>query len=85
MNKIKNQIIKLEKELGWSKTSKEQIMKFINKDIKELNKTKGRDKHKIIDIFIELIQLSIRNKINLDKKLQKHILDIKKKYRVKKK
>ncbi len=43
MNKILKDIKKFEKNMNWSKTSKKQILKFLKKDVKELEKNGGKN------------------------------------------
>ncbi len=76
-----SQLKKFEKEMGWKKTKKKEIIKFLNKDIKVLEKSKGaRYKHKIGDLFFEILQLSIRSNIDLKKEFANHIKNARKKY-----
>jgi len=75
-------INKFLKQMGWDKTSFEQLVRFFNKDVKEFNHKKS--KHKLVDLYFEINQMAIKKKINLDNELKKHMKDAKKKYGVKK-
>jgi NTP pyrophosphatase (non-canonical NTP hydrolase) len=81
MKKMISQLKKFEKEMGWEKTKKKEIVGFLNKDLRELKKSRGsRYKHKIGDLFFEILQLSIRSNVNLEKEFSRHIKTARKKY-----
>jgi hypothetical protein len=76
--KAQKQVVAFEKKMGWNVTPASRIIYFIKKDARELSKRNAR--HKIVDIFLETLQLANRLKINLDKELVKHMKVTKKKY-----
>lgn len=65
--------------MGWDKTTKEQMIKFFQKDAKFIRKGKHL-KHKTLDVFFEIIQLANRLNINLEKDIQKHMKEAEVKY-----
>jgi len=68
-----------EKKVGWGRTPAGRIALFLKSDALALNE--GNAKHKIVDIYLEILQLANRNKINLDTALAKHLKEAEKKYR----
>jgi hypothetical protein len=71
-----------EKKVGWGRTPAGPIVMFLKKDALALNKLNA--KHKLLDIYLETLQLANRNKINLDTALAKHLKEAEKKYKKKK-
>jgi NTP pyrophosphatase (non-canonical NTP hydrolase) len=78
VNENTEKIAIFEQKMGWNKTSIKEIMHFLKTDVIEM-KEKNM-KHKIGDIFFELIQLANRKNINLDDTLENHMKKTEKKY-----
>jgi hypothetical protein len=79
---IQPSVKRLEKKMGWNKTSSREIIKFIKRDSKEL--TTKNASHKLVDIIFECVQLANRKGMNIERELEIHMKDVKKKYLVKK-
>ncbi|MEM5814633.1 MAG: hypothetical protein QXD77_02350 [Candidatus Aenigmatarchaeota archaeon] len=67
-----------EKTMGWDRTPAGPLVIMLKKDALMLNKLNA--KHKLVDIYMETIQLANRNKLDLDKVLAKHLKEAVKKY-----
>jgi NTP pyrophosphatase (non-canonical NTP hydrolase) len=74
-----------EKSRGWDQTPSSEILKMIEEEAGILKRTADRSivENKIGDLFVQVIQLAIRNKVNLNQEFQTHMTRSEKKYAVK--
>jgi len=71
-----------EKRMGWDKTDAGPLVIFLKRDAAVLDRANA--KHKLVDIYLELLQLANRNRIKLGPALAKHLKAAEKKYKKKK-
>jgi hypothetical protein len=68
-----------EKKMGWNKTPAGQVVLWLKGDALLLNKANA--KHKLLDLYVEILQLANRNKLKLDSALVRHLKETEKKYK----
>jgi len=71
-----------EKKMGWDRTDAGPLVLFLKRDAAVLNRENA--KHKLVDLYLELLQLANRNKLKLSPALAKHLKEAEKKYKKKK-
>ncbi len=81
-------IKKIENERGWNSTTVEQIVEMIEENYEELkDEVQTKDKHgidhKMMDVFVLLLQLAIRNGTDLETLFKAHLEEMREKYPVK--
>jgi hypothetical protein len=67
-NQISKEIHNFEKEAGFDKTSSEQLIKWLREEVENYKKAKSKivKQNKLMDIINLTIQISRREKMNLD-------------------
>jgi hypothetical protein len=68
-----------EKRMGWNTTHAGQIALFLKKDAMLLSGLNA--KHKLVDLYLEVLQLANRNNVDLDRALARHLKEAEKKYK----
>jgi hypothetical protein len=81
-------IKKLENKRGWTETDMEEIVERIEENYEELkDQVHAKDQHgidhKMIDLFVLLLQLGIRNGTDLETLFKAHLEEMREKYPVK--
>jgi hypothetical protein len=81
-NSLSKEIYEFEKKAGFVNTSKKQLIKWLEEEIKNYQKAKTKviKKNKLLDIIVLVMQISRRENISLDdgwerwwKKSQKYL------------
>ncbi|MBR9682074.1 MAG: hypothetical protein GOV02_00170 [Candidatus Aenigmarchaeota archaeon] len=88
LNEMTKTIKKIGKKRGWNSTDMEQIVEMIEENYEELkDQVTEKDKHgidhKMMDVFVLLLQLAIRNDTDLETLFKAHIEEMREKYPVK--
>ena len=68
-DKLMKEISVFEKQTGFDKTPKKELVNRLKEEVKDYEKTEFKDirENKLMDIIVLVIQLSIRENIYLDK------------------
>jgi len=79
-NKISEEVYDFEKKVGFDKTSKSQLMKWLKKEIKNYEKAKSKSikQNKLIDIMVLVFQISRREGMSIDSAWKKWWVNSKK-------
>lgn len=86
VNEMIKTIEEFEKKRGWSSTEIEKLVEMLEENI-ELMKDALKDKHsldhKMIDMFVLLLQIARRNDTDLEMLFKAHLEEMREKYPVK--
>lgn len=79
-NKISKEVYNFEKKVGFDKTSKAQLVKWLKKEVKNYEKTNSKSvkQNKLIDIMVLVFQISRREGMSIDSCWKKWWIDSKK-------
>ncbi|MFH0830027.1 MAG: hypothetical protein V1887_02620 [Candidatus Aenigmatarchaeota archaeon] len=71
-------VAEFEKKMGWTKTEVKTVLEFLKEDASLLDEKNL--KHKLVDIYFQVIQLANRLKLDLGVELKSHMKGAEKKY-----
>lgn len=67
-NQLSKEVFKFERKAGFDKTSKKQLVKWVSDELRKYkgSKSKSVKSNKLMDIVVLVLQISRREKIDLD-------------------
>ena len=82
MKELLEAVLKLEQEKGWTATRTEKLVGWIQDELDVLKnaKSKAVRAHQLNDILVLLLQISLREGIDLEKEFKKGLQSRKKRY-----
>ena len=80
LKELSKEVYNFEKKAGFDKTSSNQLIKWLEKELNNYKKAKSKKvkQNKLMDIIILAVQISRRDKVNLDSALKRWWKDSKK-------
>ena len=69
LDKFKKEISEFEKNAGFEKTSKKQLVKWIKREVRNYEKFRSKKirENKLLDIIVLVMQIAKREKISFDR------------------
>ena len=75
LNKLKQKVEEFEKKAGFDKTSADELIKMIEKEINILKSNLSNKEimeNKLVDLHVLLLQVAVRYNIDLDAEWERH-------------